>query len=73
MYDHRFVEFTHDLHPLRWTPPFRLGPPRGGEFVAGLQRRGRDFFISYGLRDEEGLLATLPVASVEATLSEIPC
>ena len=73
MYDHRWVEFTSDLHPLRWSPPFRLGPQRGVEFVAGLQRRLGTFIVSYGLRDEEGWLATLPVASVEATLSEIPC
>jgi hypothetical protein len=73
MYDHRWVEFTSDLHPLRWSPPFRLGPQRGVEFVAGLQRRLGTFIVSYGLRDEEAWLATLPVASVEATLSEIPC
>ena len=72
MYDHRFVEFTHDLHPLRWSPPFRFGPPRGVEFVAGLQRRHGTFIVSYGLRDEAALLATLPVASVEATLTDIP-
>ena len=72
MYDHRFVEFTHDLHPLRWSPPFRFGPPRGVEFVAGLQRRHGTFIVSYGLRDEQALLATLPVASVEATLTDIP-
>jgi hypothetical protein len=73
MYDHRFVEFSLDLHPLRWSPPFRLGPQRGVEFVAGLQRRHGTFIISYGLRDEEAWLATLPVASVEATLTDIPC
>lgn len=73
MYDHRWVEFTSDLHPLRWSPPFRLGPQRGVEFVAGLQRRHGTFIVSYGLRDEEAWLATLPAASVEATLSDIPC
>ena len=73
MYDHRFVEFTLDLHPIRWSPPFRLGPQRGVEFVAGLQRLGETFVVSYGLRDEEAWLATLPVASVEATLTDIPC
>lgn len=72
MYDHRFVEFTTDLHPLRWSPPFRFGPLRGVEFVAGLQRRHGTYIVSYGLRDEEALLATLPVASVDATLTEIP-
>ena len=72
MYDHRFVEFSLDLHPLRWSPPFRFGPLRGVEFVAGLQQIGRRLVVSYGLRDEEAWLATLDMDDVADSLTEIP-
>jgi hypothetical protein len=73
MYDHRFVEFSNDLYPLRWSPPFRFGPLRGVEFVAGLEQIGRRLVVSYGLRDEEAWLATLDVDDVADSLTDIPC
>lgn len=72
MYDHRFVEFSLDLHALRWSPPFRFGPLRGVEFVAGLEQIGRRLVVSYGLRDEEAWLATLDIDDVADSLTDIP-
>lgn len=73
MYDHRFVTFTRDLTPKRWSPPFRVGPQRGVEFVAGLDFFASSLVMSYGLKDEEAWVATVPWFAVHETLRDIPC
>lgn len=73
MYDHRFVTFSADLTPNLWSPPYRVGPQRGVEFVAGLDRVAGSLVISYGLQDEEAWIATVPWFSVGETLGAIPC
>jgi hypothetical protein len=75
MYDHRFVWFNDALEPRGWSPPFRVGPQRGVEFVAGLAwQPGSDYFVlSYGLQDEQAFLATVPWFEVVDSFQEIPC
>jgi hypothetical protein len=73
MYDHRLVSFDLDLVPTSWSSPFRLGPLRGVEFVAGLALVGTQFVVSYGLQDEEARIATIPIESVISSLRRIPC
>ena len=62
-YWHRFVRFGPDFVPTGWSKPFYFHTP-GIEFAAGLVEWGDYYVASFGLRDEQALLAFMPLPLV---------
>jgi hypothetical protein len=63
VYTHRWIWFDLAWHLTRVSSPF-VFHDRDVEFAAGLACRGDDLLISYGIRDREAWLATVPLAEV---------
>jgi tetratricopeptide (TPR) repeat protein len=67
IYHHRWVWFDADWRLSRLSPPFAI-QESGIEFAAGLAQSGETLIFSYGVRDREAWLATVPLAEVLALL-----
>lgn len=69
VYLHRFVHFTKDLYPARLSLPFVFEDVQI-EFCAGLSdhRDPNLLVLSYGVRDEKAMLATVPIEQVAQML-----
>jgi hypothetical protein len=68
-YLHRFVHFTKNLYPQRISLPFVFEDVQI-EFCAGMSdhRDPNLLVLSYGVRDEKAMLATVPIEQVAAML-----
>ncbi|HEU5433710.1 MAG TPA: glycosyltransferase [Thermomicrobiales bacterium] len=67
-YLHRWVRLDRHCRITHVSPQFFF-LYRGTEFCAGLARRGGELVVSFGVRDREAYLATLPLAEALACLA----
>lgn len=60
VYEHRFLWFDGGFALRRWSPLFAFRETRAIEFAAGLAVVNDAVFVSFGVRDAEAWIASLP-------------
>jgi predicted GH43/DUF377 family glycosyl hydrolase len=72
VYEHRFVLFDedHDWKITHVSPPFAFRETRQIEFCAGLAIDGDDLVASFGFRDREAWLVTMPTREIVDLLED---
>lgn len=72
VYEHRFVLFDADFNLVACSPPFAFRETRTIEFAAGLAWCHDDhrLVVTFGLRDEEAWLVTVPASGVMEILRQ---